>query len=198
MRHALLGGTFDPIHSGHIHAAKELAKVCQLDRVTLLPSALPPHKLNKTITVFKHRYKMASLAIKDEPLFQISDYENQTKGPSYTINTALHFKKLHPNDKLFFIMGNDMAGIFSTWKSWRKLLEIIEPLIVIRPGETQEIDYALPIAIQKKLKSYYHKINTLAISSTMIREDIYKHTDMLNPTVIKYIKEQNLYMQKLS
>ena len=202
MRHALLGGTFDPIHRGHIHAAMRLAEICHLDRITLLPSAAPPHKQEKVLTSFKHRYAMAQRAIENNPLFDISDYEMQQGGLSYTIATALHFKKRYPEHKLFFIMGNDMAAIFSTWKSWPQLLEIVEPLVVQRQGEPREIDPRLPPAIRTDFEGYYRQIQTLPISSTMVRSklvasDFTSATPLLTPSVLMYIKEHNLYVQNM-
>ena len=123
MRIGLFGGTFDPIHIGHLSLAKSLIDKNYLDRIIFIPAAKPPHKPGRPITDFFHRYKMASLAVEGNSCFSISDIE-QKRLPmlSYTFDTVKEFNRLYPQEKLFLIIGEDSLLQIHTWYKSRELI----------------------------------------------------------------------------
>jgi len=116
MKWGLFGGTFDPIHFGHLRAAQELIELLNLDRVIFIPAALPPHKTARVITPFEHRLQMLQLAISGKDQFSFSDVENLRPGKSFSIDTVRYF--LDSRDKsleFFFITGQDAFDAITTW-----------------------------------------------------------------------------------
>jgi len=131
MKIGLFGGTFNPIHMGHLRAALEVQAVFALEKIYFIPSALPPHKEPRGVSDAQDRMEMTRLAVLNYPGFAVSDVELKRSGPSYTIDTACHFKSIMPeNTRLYFILGLDAFLEIDTWKSYRSLLQLI-PLIVM-------------------------------------------------------------------
>jgi len=108
MKIGILGGTFNPIHIGHLILAEEAREKLGLDRIIFVPTYLPPHKDNNDIAAATHRYKMIKLVIKTNRFLAVSDIEIKRDGRSYTIDTIKEFKKLYGNDELYFIIGSDL------------------------------------------------------------------------------------------
>ena len=134
MRIGLFGGTFDPIHRGHLRAATEVKKIFFLEQIFLIPAALPPHKTPVAVASADDRLAMIKLAIDGISGMTVSDVELQRSGPSYTIDTVYHFKSSQPDDALIYlIMGLDAFLEIDTWKSYRDLLEQIPMIIMGRP-----------------------------------------------------------------
>ncbi len=133
-RIGLLGGTFNPIHNGHLHIASEVLKRLHLDQVFFIPARLPPHKGLKGILSPTHRMKMVELALADIPQFLPCDIEIKRSGPSYTIDTVQSLQKQYPGDRLYFILGMDAFSEIKTWKSPKKLLSLCNFIIISRPG----------------------------------------------------------------
>lgn len=134
MKTGLLGGTFDPIHWGHLIVAEEAADVIGLDRVIFIPARIPPHKIGQSISATQHRMKMVESAIADNSRFEVSDYEVSRPGPTYTVETVQAFKQLYPNDQIYFIMGHDSFLEIETWYQYPELFSLCRLIVVIRPG----------------------------------------------------------------
>ncbi|WP_018247823.1 nicotinate-nucleotide adenylyltransferase [Orenia marismortui] len=191
----IMGGTFDPIHNGHLLTAECAAYQYDLDEVIFVPSANPPHKVEKNITDAEDRYVMALLATMSNPKFRVSRMEMERKGLSYTIDTVREFKKLYSTAKIYFITGSDAILEIFTWKEPEELLKQAEFIAATRPG------YCLSQLGQKLYDDYRDAIHPLeipglAISSTDIRQRIIEGRPIkyqLPETVEMYIKKHNLY-----
>ena len=134
-RIGIFGGTFNPVHVGHLLIAQMAQEKFRLDRVVFVPSNLPPHKTIRQLATGRQRSHMTRLAIRDNPKFAISDYEIKKKGRSYTIDTLRHFHKVFPKGtKLYFIIGGDMFTDLHTWKDIDEILKIATFIVVNRPG----------------------------------------------------------------
>jgi nicotinate-nucleotide adenylyltransferase len=139
LRLGVLGGTFDPIHLGHLRLAEEVGEKFSLDKVYLIPAASPPHKGGKTVTPFHHRFEMTKLAVEGSPLLVALDLEARRQGLSYSIETLKEFHRLYPSRlDLFFILGTDAFQEIETWKDYKKLFDYAHFLVVRRPGMPAE------------------------------------------------------------
>jgi nicotinate-nucleotide adenylyltransferase len=187
----ILGGTFDPIHLGHLILAEQLAEKYGLEEIIFIPSASPPHKNNKKVSSAQDRFKMTGLAIEDNPLFSISDIELKRKGKSYTVITVQKLKKLYPKSKLFLLCGSDVLNELKTWRSPDEIYKLIKVIIGVRPGYNKikkDNKYAK--------KSIIEQINGLEVSSTEIRERVKKGKSiryLVPAKVEEYIKAKGLY-----
>ena len=129
MRIGLLGGTFNPIHFGHLRVAEEVREAFCLDKIIFIPSGVPPLKTEGIIDA-NHRLKMTRLAINSNPFFEVSDIEVRQKKTSYTVNTLTHLKKLYQRDSLFFIMGIDAFFELKFWYKYEELLRMVDFIIM--------------------------------------------------------------------
>ena len=220
MRIGLLGGTFDPIHRGHLRAASEVIKRFSLDRIYLIPAALPPHKTTGMVTKAADRLAMIHLAISDLPGLTVSDVELNRPGPSYTIDTIRHFKlTLAKGARIYLIMGLDAFLEIHTWKSHQDLLEEIAFIVMARPDKeisdprqgwkvleayiksTLSADNQFDAEhacylLEGKQPIYICDIEALDISSTKIREKVKRKQsieDSVPPEVADYIRLKGLY-----
>lgn len=208
MKIGLFGGTFNPIHYGHLRGAEEVREYFELEKVIFIPSGIPPLKVSD-ITDGYHRLKMTELAVKNNPYFEVSDYEIKIKKPSYTVNTVNYFKKLYEGHTLLFIMGVDSFFDLPRWHKPQELLAMVDFIVISRAG-VEDGEYKLEQFdfIEKKhsenvfliknsdKKIYYMQTNPLHISSTIIRDNIKKHKSiryLLPDKVIDYIEKNNLY-----
>nr|MDJ0991596.1 nicotinate (nicotinamide) nucleotide adenylyltransferase [Desulfobacterales bacterium] len=127
----ILGGTFDPIHLGHLRAAVEIQEGFGLDAVYLIPAAIPPHKQRGDIAAPADRLEMVRRATEDLPVLRVSDIELKRRGPSYTIDTICAFReKLPPKVWVYLIMGIDAFLDISTWKAYEDLLHIVPSIVI--------------------------------------------------------------------
>ncbi|HAG43603.1 MAG TPA: nicotinic acid mononucleotide adenylyltransferase [Clostridium sp.] len=174
MRKAIFGGTFDPIHNGHMHIAYEALYNLNLDLIIFMPSGNPPHKIRRKVTEGKIRYEIVKSAIKDEIRFDISDYEINSNELSYTYKTLKHFNNLEPNTEWFFITGADSLIDLESWRNVKGILENCTLVVFTRPGYSLE-------EIKKQKKNIEEKYNTdiiflnmpvIDISSTIIKKKI--------------------------
>jgi nicotinate-nucleotide adenylyltransferase len=133
MRLGVLGGTFDPIHVGHLAAAKVAIDCAHLDRVLFVPSAQPPHRVAATAPA-EDRLAMCRLAVEGEPRFEVSDVEVKRGGRSYTVDTLDELQGAHPQDELLLILGWDAARLFRTWREPDRVSALAAVVIVTRPG----------------------------------------------------------------
>lgn len=135
MRLGLFGGTFNPIHIGHLRAAVEVWESFGLDKVILIPSAHPPHKHIDALASPEDRLEMVRLAIDGTPFFEVSDVELERSGPSYTIETLRHFQKEYgAQSAIHFIVGIDAFSEITTWKSFKGLFATAHFVVMARPG----------------------------------------------------------------
>ena len=130
----ILGGTFNPIHYGHLAAAEEVVGRLKLDHVLFVPSYLPPHKLDEVIPSAAQRQEMVALAITGNPRFSLSDIEVKREGTSYSIDTVIELRRLHPGTDFYFITGLDTFLEIQTWKEWERLLSLCKFIVLSRPG----------------------------------------------------------------
>ncbi len=133
-RLGVLGGTFDPVHVGHLRAAESVREAMALDRVVFVPACIPPHKGRPTITSAEDRYQMVSAAMQYEPTFEVSRAEIDRRGHSYTIETLAQLAREDPEREIFFITGIDAFRDIRTWKSWEELLRSYSFVVHGRPG----------------------------------------------------------------
>jgi nicotinate-nucleotide adenylyltransferase len=211
---ALFGGTFDPIHAGHIAVAEAAQKRFHLDTVHFVPSARPPHKTKPALTLFVHRYAMVALGCSDHSDFRPSLAEAPTDGAAphafYTIDTVRRYRREHPDDHLYFIVGADQFLEIPTWKSYEALLDSCDFIIASRPGF--RLDALRLVLPPEKLgrtsssdpnkivlrKSVVHLLTTVSshISSTEIRNRLDRRQNIhgLVPKAVEdYIRGQALY-----
>lgn len=184
-RIGIMGGTFDPIHNGHLKMAAAAKSEYHLDRVIFLTSGNPPHKTDKKILDAKIRHIMVKRAIAEIPGFEASDWEVNRTEYSYTVNTLRHFRTIFPEDELFFIIGGDSARDFHTWFCPDEILKLCTLLVYDRTGGTFICDFAKPIHGEK-----------IEISSTDIRRLRAHGSDIsgfLPESVNEFILKNNIY-----
>jgi nicotinate-nucleotide adenylyltransferase len=210
MKLGILGGTFNPIHLGHLRAAEEVRFLLQLDKIIFMPSGNPPLKLSD-LAEASHRYSMARLATASNPNFVVSDIEMRHDGKSYTISTVAKLRELYPEDELFFILGLDAFYDLPNWKDPEKLISSIDFIIVTRPGfDMKQIeaspfvesvppvshDIVSSIHLKNGRKAFVAGISAFDISSTEIRRLIREGKSvryLLPESVEDYIQSHRLY-----
>ena len=193
-----MGGTFDPVHYGHLVAAEGVRHEFNLDKVIFVPSGRPPHKTENRITSPSHRLSMTELATASNPYFEVSSLEVKRPGLSYTIDTVLNFRSMYESSKLYFITGGDALLEILTWKDVDMLFSLCKFIAVTRPGYSfenlGEKIPGLPDAYLKKI--HIMEVPALAISSTDIRKRIRTGRPikyLLPEAVEHYINSCNLY-----
>lgn len=206
-RIGILGGTFDPIHNGHLMIAKEAQNEYDLSEVILIPTGVSYMKKDVTDSVF--RYEMVKLAIQDKPEFQISDVEIQREGNTYTCDTIAYFREKYPTDDLFFIIGTDSLFSIEKWRNVQYIFNNCTILCATRPGEPadetikqEEQTKAKELSIKFNAKINFIHCVPMDISSTEIRA--YRKTNPDAPlnnlelpvSVAEYIFRQDLYDSK--
>jgi nicotinate-nucleotide adenylyltransferase len=134
LRLGILGGTFNPIHYGHLAAAEEVRNRLKLDRILFIPSSLPPHKLEEDVPSAVQRMDMVRLATGDNPSFEPSDIEIKRGGRSYTIDTIEALRRVYPDTELYFITGLDSFLEIQTWHEWDRILTLCGFVVLSRPG----------------------------------------------------------------
>jgi len=187
----ILGGTFDPLHLGHLVLAEQVKEKLRLDRVIFIPCFTPPHKTCRRLSPAKDRFEMTRLAIQDNPSFSISDMELKRKGISYTVDTLRELKRSYSKSEIYFLTGSDVLDEIHTWKNPEQICELAQVVIARRPG-FDEIDPENHFA----KKSILVDITGVDLSSTQIRERVKKGRSIkyLVPDVVEaYIKKKKLY-----
>ena len=199
LRLGILGGTFDPIHNGHLVAAQETHYQLALDRILFVPAGTPPHKPNKPVSPAHHRLHMIELAIASQPAFGISRVDVDRPGPHYTVDMLQLLRNEWPPDAhLFFIEGSDSLAEMVSWYQPQQLIQLCELAVVRRPGsdvDLAELERRLP-----GLNSRLHWIDMplLDISSTDLRARVREGRPisyLVPATVEAYISENGLYHQ---
>lgn len=188
-RLGIMGGTFDPIHHGHLVAASEVAAEFDLDEVVFVPTGQPWQKADRQVTPAEHRYLLTVIATASNPRFTVSRVDIDRGGKTYTIDTLRDFARLYPNDDLFFITGADAMAQIMSWKNVEELWELAHFVSVTRPGYSSE-DFGRENQISLM------EIPAMAISSTDLRDRAAadKPVWYLVPDgVVQYISKHQLY-----
>ncbi len=198
MKIGILGGTFDPIHFGHLATAEAVREIFSLDEILFIPAARPPHKLNRSITAEHHRLTMTKLATRSNKFFRVSDMELQRTGLSYTLDTVNELHKIFgQSTELFFIIGADSLADLSKWHAARELVAKCHFIATTRQGV--DVDFS---AVEKffgaSAREHIHRVTTpgLEISSTDIREKVRQRRSIkyLVPEIVEeYIAREELY-----
>lgn len=215
----ILGGSFDPVHNGHLGLARAARAAFHLDRVLFIPAGIPPHKQSQSITPTHHRLAMLRCALEGEEGFEISEMEIERGGVSYTLDTLEGLQDRWPGAELYLIMGADTFRDFSTWKQYDRVLQASHILVASRPGHT--LDEAaedmsaliadLPFSYRPETSDATRRtficeetgrrialfpIPPQAVSSTEIRQALQRGDavkKMLPPAVAGYIMAHRLY-----
>lgn len=194
----IMGGTFDPIHVGHLVTAEAVRNEYGLDRVLFIPAANPPHKQGQEVTPAMHRYIMTAMATYSNPYFHVSSLELDRPGPSYTIDTIYELKRVYgKNTELFFITGADAIQEIPTWDRIEELLGLCQFIAATRQGCLPSVDN-IKEYFGKLGKTRIHRLTTpeLEISSTDIRERIKTGNSIkyiVPESVEHYILKEGLY-----
>lgn len=220
LRIGLFGGTFNPVHIGHLRCMVEIRESFCLDRIIIIPSATPPHKSMKGMVKASDRLSMLNLSISGIPLLTVSKVEIERDGPSYSIDTVKYYKEhVHESDELFFIMGLDAFLEIDTWKSHEDLLAQIPIIIMNRPGKWINAGVSPTRVVGKYLKThispeytlsnepaqfvhplkqpvFLQNVTPLDISSTQIRQLIERGKSiryLVSDSVADFIEQKGLY-----
>jgi nicotinate-nucleotide adenylyltransferase len=187
----VLGGTFDPIHMGHLVLAEQVREKFQLERVIFIPCASPPHKTEQELSSTRDRFEMTKLALEGNPYFFVSDIELKREGLSYTVETLRELKGLYKDSEVYFLTGSDVLNEITTWKDPEEIYKLAKIVIAVRPG----FDKFDPENHFAK-KSIIVDITGMDISSTQIREKVRNGESIkyLVPSKVEeYIRKRNLY-----
>lgn len=199
MKTGILGGTFNPIHNGHLYMAFEAKETLELDQIIFVPNYIPPHKEASNRNP-EDVLKMLELALKDYDDFIISTYELEKKGLSYTYETLEYFTKIYPHDELYFIIGEDSYVNFSLWKNPEKIISLAKLVVFQRQGFELKESHATRAVLEKQnRKPIVLDSMILEISSSDIRNRVVRNKQIsyLVPAEVRdYINEHALYKEE--
>lgn len=196
----IYGGTFDPIHHGHLHAAIEIYEKAQLDEVWFVPASSSPFKNDQKVTSYAHRYQMLQLAIQGIPYFRLCDIENKREGPSYTVDTIREILENNSSqanrDRYFLMIGDDMIKNFHLWHQVEELVSLV-PLLIATRLKSNEYDCPqAPPQVREAIKKGLITTPVMEISATDLRKRLKDrlYCGHLIPTkVLDYIYQNQLY-----
>jgi nicotinate-nucleotide adenylyltransferase len=186
-----LGGSFDPVHFGHLLAAQDAFEQHHLDRLVLVPAAQAPLKPSEVQSSAEDRLALLRAAVEWDKRFEISDVELRRGGVSYTVDSARHFRVLYPNDELYWIIGGDQLPKLQLWREIENLARLVEFIFLERPGFPVKATPQIP-----GLKLHRCDGHLLAISSTELRERTRRNLSLdyfVPHKAIVYIQQQGLY-----
>ncbi|HET9712662.1 MAG TPA: nicotinate-nucleotide adenylyltransferase [Pyrinomonadaceae bacterium] len=197
MRIALYGGTFDPVHIGHLEIARRISRVFEIEKVVFIPAQVAPHKIGRPVTEPIHRYAMLALATQADPQLVVSTFELDAPDRRYTVDTVEHFQReLGDSSELFFIMGADSWSEITTWRDWERLLTMINHIVVSRPGFESSKSHVGGLGD----RVFFTDAVMMDISATNIRrmasEGRYEDLAGLLPgPVLEYIRKYQIYRE---
>ncbi len=206
----LLGGTFDPVHFGHLQLAGCAMDLCHLDEIVFIPAASPPHKPQEKISAFHHRVAMLKLALGDNPRYSISEIESIISPPTYTIDMFSYMVSGEDAETdYYFILGLDTFLDIPNWKEYKKVINSVHFIVSARPGFSEDAFIrCIKFLKYEKYKEYWYdessgkkifflNIDTTDISSSKLRkmmDEPEKAKSYIPAAVLRYIEENHLYM----
>jgi len=213
----ILGGTFNPIHIGHLRSAEEVCEARGLDRILFIPTATPPHKHKDGVIAAAHRLAMVTLAVAGNPRFRVSTIEVERRGRSYSVDTVRLLRERTPAARFSFIMGMDAFREIATWKDYRRIFALCDIIVTSRPpfGESP-LRAALPVAVRKEFcyrpsvrilehrtgnRIIFQRISDLEISASVIRNRLHQGLSvryLVPSTVERYIARHRLYAREVA
>lgn len=214
-RVGVLGGTFNPVHFGHLRSAEEIAESLELDQVLFIPSAEPPHKGRADLAPARHRLAMVRLAVARNPRFRASAVEVERGGPSYSVDTLRQLRRrLGPETALFFFLGLDAFREIGTWKEFHEIFGLADLVVTSRPPDPLPPSVeTLPVAVQphfcyRRRRGWIHRsghkilfrsVTPLDISASDIRAHLAHGRSvryLLPPSVEAYVARHRLYRKR--
>lgn len=212
-RIAIYGGTFDPVHVGHLDVARQITRLFEIDELLFAPARVAPHKLARDVTASIHRYAMLVLATQDDPRFYVTTFELEAADRRYTVDTLSHFQtQLGASADLFFIMGADSWSEITTWRHWERLLEMTNHIVVTRPGYKIDLGVITPTLRERVVdlrgeqfippregeRIFITDAVMRQVSATEIRRAVRsqereKLDELVPPAVAHYITKYHLY-----
>ena len=218
-RIALYGGTFDPVHRGHLAVARTISQIFEINELLFVPAWLAPHKRTRDVTPALHRYAMLALATQQDARLRISSFELESPDRGYTVETLTHFEsELGNNAELFFLMGADSWAEIQTWREWQRLLMMANHIVVTRPGYELELA-GMPPEVRERISDtrmtpetagrkiadqgkriFFTDAVQLEISATEIRraarqEQFERLVELVPKSVADYITKYELYRE---
>jgi nicotinate-nucleotide adenylyltransferase len=187
MKVGILGGTFNPVHIGHLILAEEAREKLGLDKIIFIPASIPPHKSNLDIAPAADRLNMLKLAVKGNKYFKVSDIEIRRKGYSYTIDTLKELKNIYRGDELYFIIGSDLLKYLNEWKDLDEIIKMVKFVVATRPGFPFE---GIPDYIRTL------PIRAVDVSAFEVRKCVAEKKSfgyLVTDKVFDYIKKRKLY-----
>jgi nicotinate-nucleotide adenylyltransferase len=201
MRIGLYGGSFDPVHYGHIRPVLEAKKLLSIDRVYYLPTARPPHKPDRQFAPPHARFAMVELALLGEPDLLVSALELTPDRPAFTVESVEHFRRLHPDAEIFLLIGGDCLADLQSWHRWRDLVASVHLAVLIRPGwEFDRVRAELSPEVEEAIAServHFVANPPVEVSSTRIREAMARGEEVsataMPRLVLEYLRKYSLY-----
>ncbi|MCL2103297.1 MAG: nicotinate-nucleotide adenylyltransferase [Syntrophorhabdaceae bacterium] len=213
---AIFGGTFDPFHNGHLRMTIETRETLGIDNFFLVPSARPPHKPRQPVTNANHRLAMVQAAVAGIAEVEVLDLELRREGPSYSFQTVMEIKEVHPGAEILFLIGADAFSEITSWRRYEELLEACDFLLLPRPGTPLEASFPPGTRLEPEENHCYSldssavqsyrlpggrrvlcpSVPALDISSSSIREKVRTGRSirgLVSPDVERYITEHALY-----
>ncbi|MCG8457989.1 MAG: nicotinate-nucleotide adenylyltransferase [Holophagales bacterium] len=202
-RLGLYGGSFDPIHQGHVLPVLHALSTLGLDRVLYLPTARPPHKRGHRLAPALRRFAMVELALLAEPRLEVSPYEVEKQGPAYTVETLEHFARERPEAELFLLIGADSFATLPTWYRFEELAERADLVVMTRPGTTclEDAEAWHPSLRRARAAGRIHLVEnrSVAASSTELRRLLAAGADppvgWMQAAVLDYVHKYRLYRE---
>lgn len=201
MRLGLFGGSFDPVHSGHVLPVIEALDRFGLDRVIYLPTAHPPHKPGHRFAPAHARYAMVEIALLDRPELVVSPFELTLDRPAYTIETLEHFRRERPEAELYLLIGGDSFAALESWRRWREIVDMAQLVVLVRPGweiQRARLEWSDELSrLADDPRVHFLDNRAVEISSTDLRERLARgeaaSAGSMPASVLQYINKYSLY-----
>ena len=194
----ILGGTFNPLHNGHLSLAKGAAEACGFERVMLIPTNVPPHKAAPDLVSAEHRLAFCRIAEEEDSLFWSQDIEIRRQGKSYTVDTLTELTRLYPGEQFALIMGADMFLTLHQWMRWQEILEKAYICAAARKGVSSELEEYAGWLRAQGARVLLPELDIQEVSSTQIRRLLQEGKtagELLPAGIIDYIERNGLYVK---